>query len=55
MKSHPFFAGIHWVDLVDKKIKPPFKPVIKGEDDTSNFDPEFTSEDPNRLSPEEEG
>jgi RAC serine/threonine-protein kinase len=50
VKSHAFFGGINWLDLADKKIKPPFRPVIKGEDDVSNFDPEFTSEDPNKES-----
>lgn len=33
---------INWKDLVEKKINPPFVPVFKGENDVSNFAPEFT-------------
>jgi serum/glucocorticoid-regulated kinase 2 len=44
LKAHPFFATINWRDLYDKKIVPPFKPKVKGKDDTNNFDSAFTSE-----------
>ena len=41
--AHPFFNDIDWVALGKKSIAPPFKPKLKGELDTSNFDPEFTN------------
>lgn len=44
LKAHPFFQDIDWNLLKSKNIPPPFKPHIISETDTSNFDPEFTSE-----------
>jgi serine/threonine protein kinase SCH9 len=43
LKRHPFFADIDWEKLQKKEITPPFKPKLKSETDTSNFDPEFTN------------
>lgn len=43
LKKHPFFDDIDWEDLAQKKITPPFKPKLRSETDTSNFDPEFTN------------
>lgn len=43
LKKHAFFADIDWIALAKKKITPPFKPKLKSETDTSNFDPEFTN------------
>lgn len=43
LMAHPFFADVDWDALGRKNIKPPFKPKLKGELDTSNFDPEFTN------------
>lgn len=43
LKRHPFFADIDWDALTKKLITPPFKPKLKSEIDTSNFDPEFTN------------
>lgn len=43
LMAHPFFADVDWEALGRKDIKPPFKPILKGELDTSNFDPEFTN------------
>eukprot|EP00112_Aurelia_sp_Birch-Aquarium-sp1_P001332 Seg1140.2 transcript_id=Seg1140.2/GoldUCD/mRNA.D3Y31 product="RAC-gamma serine/threonine-protein kinase" protein_id=Seg1140.2/GoldUCD/D3Y31 len=48
--EHSFFRGISWEDVYNRKLRPPFKPEIKGESDTTNFDPEFTTETP-RLTP----
>ncbi|KAG9241128.1 BPK2, Sch9-like camp-dependent protein kinase catalytic subunit [Calycina marina] len=42
LKAHPFFAEIDWVALTKKQTTPPFKPQLKSETDTSNFDPDFT-------------
>jgi len=38
IKTHSWFAGINWDALLNKKIKAPFVPVIKDENDVSNFD-----------------
>jgi serine/threonine protein kinase len=43
LKRHPFFDDIEWDALKNKLITPPFKPKLKSETDTSNFDPEFTN------------
>ncbi|KAH9482608.1 Serine/threonine-protein kinase SCH9 [Psilocybe cubensis] len=45
LKEHPFFKGIDWVALAQKKVTPPFKPVVESDESTNNFDPEFTSAD----------
>nr|XP_060620373.1 serine/threonine-protein kinase N1 isoform X1 [Anolis sagrei ordinatus] len=44
VKKQPFFRSIEWEALLARKIKPPFVPVIKGREDISNFDEEFTAE-----------
>ncbi|XP_028659424.1 serine/threonine-protein kinase Sgk3 [Erpetoichthys calabaricus] len=44
IKKHSFFYVINWEDLVQKKIPPPFSPIVDGPDDIRNFDPEFTDE-----------
>ena len=43
LMAHPFFADVDWNALSKKLTQPPFKPKLKGELDTSNFDPEFTN------------
>jgi Protein kinase domain/Protein kinase C terminal domain len=44
--SHPFFKGVNWEDIYHKRVPAPFKPTVKNEKDTSNFDQEFTSVTP---------
>ncbi|XP_031334765.1 ribosomal protein S6 kinase 2 beta isoform X1 [Photinus pyralis] len=46
LKRHEFFATIDWEALVNKKIRPPFKPAVSGPDDAYYFDSEFTSKTP---------
>lgn len=46
VKNHPFFDGIHWTDLLAKRIQPPFRPNISSELDTTNFADEFTKQAP---------
>ncbi|RUO96241.1 kinase-like domain-containing protein, partial [Jimgerdemannia flammicorona] len=46
IKNHPFFAEMDWRKLMQKKVQPPFKPSVESAFDTSNFDDEFTSEEP---------
>lgn len=42
IRRHQFFKSCNWHDLIDKRVKPPFKPVLKSDDDVSQFDTEFT-------------
>ncbi|KAM7369425.1 hypothetical protein PAMP_013694 [Pampus punctatissimus] len=42
IKRHKFFQGVDWDALLAKKVKPPFLPVIRAQQDVSNFDEEFT-------------
>ncbi|ERE88179.1 serine/threonine-protein kinase N2 [Cricetulus griseus] len=53
VKKHPFFRLTDWSALMDKKVKPPFVPTIRGREDVSNFDDEFTSEAPILTPPRE--
>jgi len=46
MKQHAFFASIHWDDLFNKRVKPPFIPKVKGDADVSQIDPVFVKEVP---------
>lgn len=42
VQNHVFFSNIDWEKLYKKQVKPPFKPKVESETDTSNFDPCFT-------------
>ncbi|KAL1022894.1 hypothetical protein UPYG_G00033850 [Umbra pygmaea] len=53
VKRHPFFRSIDWDGLLAKKVRPEFIPTIKGREDVSNFDEEFTSEAPILTPPRE--
>lgn len=46
IKQHPFFRHINWKDLAERKIEPPFKPNITGDEDVSHFDSKFTRQTP---------
>jgi p70 ribosomal S6 kinase len=46
IKAHPFFKHIRWVDVISRKLDPPSKPVLTGDDDTSQFDSNFTKQTP---------
>ncbi|KAF7550633.1 hypothetical protein G7Z17_g5577 [Cylindrodendrum hubeiense] len=46
IKAHPFFHAIDWRKLLQRKYEPTFKPNVADALDTTNFDPEFTSEAP---------
>ncbi|PLB36574.1 serine/threonine protein kinase SCH9 [Aspergillus candidus] len=43
LMAHPFFDDVDWDVLCRKEVIPPFKPKLKSDTDTSNFDPEFTN------------
>ncbi|EPY52615.1 AGC/AKT protein kinase Sck2 [Schizosaccharomyces cryophilus OY26] len=52
VKRHSFFADINWEELSAKRFSPPFKPIVEGEFDVSNFDVEFTNKEvPNDFVP----
>lgn len=38
IRNHEFFKDIDWKKMKDKKIKPPYKPALKSEDDITHFD-----------------
>ncbi|XP_018328583.1 cAMP-dependent protein kinase catalytic subunit-like [Agrilus planipennis] len=38
VKSHEWFRGLDWDAVFQRKVKPSYKPRLKGDDDTSNFD-----------------
>ena len=44
LKEHPFFKEYDWDAILAKRIEPQWKPIIKSETDTSNFDAQFTAE-----------
>ncbi|XP_055375514.1 protein kinase C isoform X1 [Condylostylus longicornis] len=46
IRKHPFFAKLDWAELENRNVKPPFRPKMKNARDASNFDTEFTKEEP---------
>lgn len=42
IRRHQFFKSCNWSELINKRVKPPFKPTLKSDDDVSQFDTEFT-------------
>jgi len=38
VKQHKWFKDLSWDQLLEKQIPAPFRPVVQGENDTSNFD-----------------
>lgn len=44
IKSHPFFNGIDWKLVYDKKYAAPFVPSVRDDLDLKYFEDEFTSE-----------
>ena len=56
LKKHPFFSDIDWGMIQRKEHEMPYKPKVKGPEDTSCIDKLFTKEglaetqvDPNAL------
>ena len=44
IKEHEYFSGINWEDAWNKKLEPPFVPILKSETDLTYFDKMFTEE-----------
>jgi RAC serine/threonine-protein kinase len=42
--QHVFFASVNWKDLEERKVPPPFKPLLTSDTDTRYFDKEITDE-----------
>lgn len=42
-----------WEALLQRKVVPPFVPLLGGKEDVSNFDAEFTGEAPKLTPPRE--
>ncbi|XP_044003717.1 serine/threonine-protein kinase N isoform X3 [Aphidius gifuensis] len=53
VKKQAFFRHTAWDDLLLRRVKPPFVPVIHSVEDVSNFDEEFTSEKPHLTPPKD--
>ncbi|KAJ7992712.1 hypothetical protein DPEC_G00281520 [Dallia pectoralis] len=53
VKKQPFFRGVDWEALMQRRAPPPFIPNIGGNEDVSNFDEEFTAEAPALTPPRE--
>lgn len=46
IKMHPFFQGINWELVEQRKMPPAIKPVVQNKMDLNNFAPEFTNQVP---------
>ena len=49
VREHPWFAGINWQLIRDKKYEAPFVPKISGDMGLGNFDSDFTEIPVNSL------
>eukprot|EP00917_Polyrhabdina_sp_WS-2016_P024417 GHVP01052869.1.p1 GENE.GHVP01052869.1~~GHVP01052869.1.p1 ORF type:complete len:354 (+),score=42.45 GHVP01052869.1:168-1229(+) len=55
IKNHKWFTGLSWDDLYHKRINAPYRPTVRGDDDTSNFEEYPESQDrPNLVAPEDD-
>ena len=54
IKKHPFFDGIDWQEVLDKKLKPPIKIKVKKHDDTKHMDKIYLKE-AIKNTPEQDG
>ncbi|CAG2157023.1 unnamed protein product [Oppiella nova] len=46
IKRHAFFRHVNWEDVLAQRVEPPFRPVLVGDDDCSQFDTKFTKQTP---------
>lgn len=46
VQSHPFFKHVNWDDVLARRLDPPIKPLLRSEDDVSQFDTRFTRQIP---------
>merc|ERR1719490_377433 len=52
IKGHKWFKDINWRNLLDKQIPAPFRPVVRGDSETSNFDEYPESEEQAAVVPQ---
>jgi hypothetical protein len=43
IKEHPWFAMLHWNELITRTVKAPFVPVLEEDSDVSHFAAQFTN------------
>ena len=53
VQRHSFFRNVDWNQVLERRLEPPFRPMLNSDVDTSLFDPKFTRENPVE-SPEED-
>merc|ERR1719174_3640799 len=41
VKGHPFFSGIEWVAIQQRRVSPPFKPQVSQSGEVKYFEKEF--------------
>lgn len=46
IRIHPFFKFVNWDDVLARRLEPPIKPILRSEDDVSQFDTKFTKQIP---------
>ncbi|KAJ3433590.1 non-specific serine/threonine protein kinase [Anaeramoeba flamelloides] len=46
IRNHPFFEGLDWDKVLNKKYKPEFIPKVEGQEDIRHIDTVFTNEIP---------
>uniref|UniRef100_A0AC34PXN5 Ribosomal protein S6 kinase n=1 Tax=Panagrolaimus sp. JU765 TaxID=591449 RepID=A0AC34PXN5_9BILA len=46
IKNHPFFRGVNWQMVEQKKLPPAIQPIVNGKLDLNNFAAEFTNQAP---------
>ncbi|XP_031631058.1 ribosomal protein S6 kinase beta-1 [Contarinia nasturtii] len=46
VRAHPFFKFVNWDDVLGRRLEPPIKPILRSEDDVSQFDTKFTKQIP---------
>jgi hypothetical protein len=44
LRQHPFFEGVDWLMVIQRKQKPPYVPKLRTKTDTSNFDSFFLNQ-----------
>jgi len=49
VKAHPWLKGTDWEAIMRKQVKPPFIPPTTGKSWVANFDPAYTSKNPNNT------
>lgn len=46
VQRHRFFRTINWLEAGERRLMPPYKPPVSGDEDVSQFDTKFTNEPP---------